>query len=73
MSEISHVGDTDLWRNVPTVDLQINYIYTGGFTHYIVLDTYCLISVCLQSSFYGLYVQKRKTNITELPRKESCD
>ena len=35
-----------------------------------VLIIYCLISVCMENSFCGLYIQKSKTNITELSRKE---
>ena len=48
-------------------------IYTGCFTNYIVLIIYCLISVCMENSFCGLYIQKSKTNITELSGKEGCD
>ena len=69
MREIPYACDTNLWRSVPTVLL----IYTGCFTNYIVLIIYCLISVCMENSFCGLYIQKSKTNITELSRKEGCD
>ena len=73
MREIPLAGDTNLWGSVPTFCRQINYIYTSCFTHYIVLIIYCLISVCMENSFCGLYVQKSKTNIIELSSKEGCD
>ena len=54
MREIPHAGDTNLWSR--STDKLL--IYTGCFTHYIVLIIYCLISVCMETVFVDCIFRK---------------